>query len=297
MGTHWLDVALELFERAGDRADRVNELKLQRRRWYEHGFKDMHPTTVTLPMSQEFVTHLDSTADLPLPDLFAWMVGGPPALITRGWCMELQQTSKSVAPLRSTLPVSIMRSPGATVQPSADDLAELSDGLHYAILASDILLGEVLRRVLKRDDLSQEDVVTHLRSSGNCRDENLDLIQIGLSRAWGGDLVSAIHVLVPQLEDVLRALLPRVGVDPMVRPEAGITEEATLGRILTSLQVAGVMTEEHHFLFDAVLANPVGLNLRNDVAHGLIRSPVCSVALFGRVLQLYALVASWRVPA
>lgn len=46
--------------------------------------------------------------------------------------------------------------------------------------------------------------------------DRVDLVTTGFARFLGGDFFSALHILVPQLENTLRHILKHAGLDPSV---------------------------------------------------------------------------------
>jgi hypothetical protein len=108
-----------------------------------------------------------------------------------------------------------------------------------------------------------------------------------------------LHILVPQLEDVLRRILGREGHDPGRRnpSDQAVTEEITLGSIIKQLEAHRIITPDDALLFTLALDEPRGLNLRNRIGHGLVRIRDCSQEALVTVLQCYAIVAQLRVGA
>jgi hypothetical protein len=124
----------------------------------------------------------------------------------------------------------------------------------------------------------------------------LAVIERGCERLVAEDFVSALHVLIPQFEGVLRQHLRSIGVDttrfePDVGDGSSRTDDATLGALLHRVLPDGRSVREYlesdrwdHF--DSVLNSQTGLNLRNDVAHGLVRAGTCNVETAGLALML-----------
>ena len=59
------------------------------------------------------------------------------------------------------------------------------------------------------------------------------LFALGFTRFFGGDFVSALHILVPQLENSLRYFLNLAGVEPSTIHSDMTQENRTLSVILT----------------------------------------------------------------
>jgi hypothetical protein len=84
-----------------------------------------------------------------------------------------------------------------------------------------------------------------------------------------------LHVLVPQIERALRSLALALGVDVFAyETKTGRIRWAPLDRILAAAPVRQVLDEIRPSLaheLDLLLTDPACLNLRNDVAHGVLR--------------------------
>jgi lysyl-tRNA synthetase class 1 len=95
------------------------------------------------------------------------------------------------------------------------------------------------------------------------------------------DLVKAIHVLVPQIENSLRHVLRLMGLPtnkPMRGPK-GVMQEKNLNDILADPAIQGAMDENTINYLQTFLNDPRGQNVRNRVSHGL-----CQREFFGRLI-------------
>jgi lysyl-tRNA synthetase class 1 len=92
-------------------------------------------------------------------------------------------------------------------------------------------------------------------------------------RAWErNDQVKAAHVLVPQIERALRKIADDLGV-PVTKPHpkvSGTSVAIGMGDILYNEKVAEALGPDVTLHFQALYADPRGMNLRNQIAHGLM---------------------------
>jgi hypothetical protein len=87
---------------------------------------------------------------------------------------------------------------------------------------------------------------------------------------WDGHADESAHILVPRIEQVIRGLARRVGVPVYREPignEPGGVE--TLGALLRAIGPVFANAGLHAYLV-VLLVDPLGLNLRNRIAHGLV---------------------------
>ncbi|HLZ73260.1 MAG TPA: DUF4209 domain-containing protein [Dehalococcoidia bacterium] len=134
--------------------------------------------------------------------------------------------------------------------------------------------GVVLARLYGRMAEAQRwtaDTITDFLASGVAFDaEKLPLVRTGLERFFARDYASALFVLVPQLEDILRRLRGKVGLPTTsVKASSGITMLVGLDDVLATPQLVDGLGAGAIAYLRFLLTDQQGLNLRNDIAHGL----------------------------
>ncbi len=85
-----------------------------------------------------------------------------------------------------------------------------------------------------------------------------------------GDCWTATHVLIPQLERVLRDIALRSSASVLRLVTNQSLEVATLGPILSDQRVVQVLTPTVVRSLTALFTDSEGLNIRNEIAHGLV---------------------------
>ena len=117
-----------------------------------------------------------------------------------------------------------------------------------------------------------------------------------IAKAWilyqQQDFDEAAHLLAPRIETILRGLAYRVGV-PVTKEPHGAERGGVvpLGTVLRGLR--GILDESWLRYLVHALADPLGLNLRNRISHGLIgivdegdSAILLHIACYLRLLQL-----------
>ncbi|MEV4536262.1 DUF4209 domain-containing protein [Asanoa sp. NPDC049518] len=95
----------------------------------------------------------------------------------------------------------------------------------------------------------------------------------GLWHGLSGDLPSAISLLVPQVEQLVRANLQAHGAFTLFVDESGVESEKSLNALLEMPESQRVLGPSLTFELRALLCEQLGPNLRNDLAHGLLNDP------------------------
>ena len=95
-------------------------------------------------------------------------------------------------------------------------------------------------------------------------------IALGLYHGYNGDFVTAAHVLVSSLEAAVRYHLSNSGEATSTISTDGIETELGLAALMKKSKNVEVFGEDITFELRALLCGPVGPNLRNEIAHGLL---------------------------
>jgi lysyl-tRNA synthetase class 1 len=203
----------------------------------------------------------------------------------------LLQRLRTDAPFLSMIPVSFLDEAGnpRAVMGALDDD---EDGRLYQQLGRSLqFLQPILNYTLEkfREVLhpSVDDVLAFLSKSPLFSNLRQELLRDGLAAYEQGDFVKAIHVLIPQVECALREFLGRLGVPTRkpARNHPGVNEAKNMNDILADPRMRAVLKERlWRYLTLVYVEKRGGLNLRNDVAHGLL-----DPAAFNRQIADYVL--------
>lgn len=92
----------------------------------------------------------------------------------------------------------------------------------------------------------------------------------GLYLGFRGDFGTAAHLLLPQVENALRCLLNAAGIVTVVQDKDGTQKERNLAMLLEVPELCEILGEDTVFDLQVLLVEPLGANLRNRAAHGLM---------------------------
>lgn len=96
-----------------------------------------------------------------------------------------------------------------------------------------------------------------------------------LFAGYDRDFSGALHLLVPQIEHMVRRHLKAAGVKTSVLDQTGIENEAGLSTLMDLPEVGQIFGEDIAFEIKALFCDPFGPNLRNELAHGLLDEDQC----------------------
>lgn len=186
-----------------------------------------------------------------------------------------QQVRKALkeAPLMAHIPATIMANNHVAAKIGSvedDPFGRLMHQTNFAFQFTRLWLAQAFRRLFEKHEVVPEHFAGWANRHGLFDD--MSLLLEGL-RAWErDDQVKAAHVLVPQVEHALRKLADDLGV-PITKAHPAVPEASVaigLGEILYHKRVAEALGPDVTLHLQALYADPRGMNLRNQIAHGLM---------------------------
>jgi hypothetical protein len=99
--------------------------------------------------------------------------------------------------------------------------------------------------------------------------ERARMLGQGLYAGYCGDMVEALHILLPQFEHLVRQLLKEADSFTTHHNADGNELEVGLSKLLERKEMEGAFGYGLTLAIDALMCDRAGPNLRNDVAHGL----------------------------
>lgn len=113
------------------------------------------------------------------------------------------------------------------------------------------------------------------------------LVANALYQGFEGDFGSAIHLLAPQVENMIRQLLKRKGLVTTHTDQKGIENEMGLSSLVSMNGAREILGDDLWFELQAVFTDSLSTNFRNEVGHGLLDDETSN--------SLYSVYAWWMV--
>lgn len=146
-------------------------------------------------------------------------------------------------------------------------------------------LARIYRRLADAERWTADSVADFLASGVAFDADKLPLVRAGIERYFARDYISAIHVLVPQIEDILRRLLDKVGGVTTTQTNTGATIEVTLEKVLTDPAIRHGLGEDWCRYLEFLFTEQYGPNLRAHVAYGILQGSEAQEPLATLVLD------------
>lgn len=155
-------------------------------------------------------------------------------------------------------------------------------------------LAQAILRLREKHDVAPEHFVGWANRHGLFDD--MSLLLEGVAAWERGDQVKAAHVLIPQIERALRKVADSIDV-PITKAHPtipGTSVAIGMGEILYNNKVAEALGPDTTFHFQALYADPRGINLRNEIAHGLLDAGQFDWHLGNLIIHSILILGLWK---
>ena len=186
----------------------------------------------------------------------------------------------------------IAKRPGMSLGdvPSEDDEITIRAQMvrNYGMLVGIIVQGDILPALevlLLEHRLHELDFVRLAQHSPVVPSGRERLFGKALFAGYDRDFVTALHLLVPQIEHMVRCHLKASGAKTTNLDSNGIENENGLSTLMDMPETVKVFSVDLAFEIKTLFCDPFGPNFRNELAHGLIGYDDCQTP--------YAIYAWW----
>lgn len=166
------------------------------------------------------------------------------------------------------------------------------------------ILRELKNTRHKEKRINADSLLSFLSRESLLDSDKIDFLKLAFDRYFKGDYVSALHILIPQFENLFIRLSEKAGIDVIrLNQEFDIsTQSKTLNTyLLKKKEFLSQWGEDLCKFIDFVLFDPLGYNLRNKISHGEIDIKDCNE--YNSSLIIYLLIfifgsmrKQWRAP-
>lgn len=131
-------------------------------------------------------------------------------------------------------------------------------------------IGILFQKLGSQNDTFLEELNEFFGKNQNFTSTNKELVSYGIEKFRKKEYISAIHVLIFQVEAILRSRLNDFGISDYTEKN-GVQQYLSLGSVLTKLRENHDLQEDFLKFLDLFLCDQAFINLRNKVAHGLTK--------------------------
>lgn len=148
--------------------------------------------------------------------------------------------------------------------------ANVSRELNWRIQIADQYLASAIAELESNNRITSEGYCQFISDSGLLDKSLFNLIAHGIEKHFDRDYVSSIHVLIPQIEATLRSLVIAKGGNTL-KTIGDVIMDNELGGLLRNPETRAMLGEDLATYMEIKLVGHDGINLRNEVAHGLLQ--------------------------
>ena len=204
----------------------------------------------------------------------------------------------SKAPIAFLIPMEIQDNLGRPLA-KVGSLEEDQEGHTVKLMSQNMAIESVfLRRVLeslvKKYPKFKNLYLDYIFRSPIFEEDRKSIIGWGVKECLNGNHMTAVHLLIPQIENAVRVLLEKAGGSVLKPTRSGGFNLKVLDDLLRDPLLVQVFGEDIMFYFRALLVDPRGWNLRNRICHGLCEANEFGPSMSDRIVHVLLCLALVR---
>lgn len=164
-------------------------------------------------------------------------------------------------------------------------------------LYSQVYINPILNEMLKKHNIDETLILKITQNNIFIPKERVKAFTKGILAGFNYDFLTALSILVPQVENSIRKLAKECGDIDYKNNDDGIEEVKTLHLILESPYLEDCLEPNLIFYLKAIFTSKYGLNIRNKLAHGLFDdsdfNTTFSIFVWWFILRLCCMNSSW----
>ena len=159
-------------------------------------------------------------------------------------------------------------------------------GIHIDVTVNGCIL-PALEQIQQEHLFPKEFLIQLCKYSSIVPEKREILVANALYQGFEWDFRSAIHLLAPQVENMVRQLLKQNGLVTTHTDPNGIENEMGLSSLVSIVGAREILGDDLWFELQAVFTDSLSANLRNEVGHGLLDDDTSN--------SFYSVYAWWMV--
>ncbi|BCZ47575.1 hypothetical protein psyc5s11_36420 [Clostridium gelidum] len=162
---------------------------------------------------------------------------------------------------------------------------------------SQVYINPMLNEILKKHDINENVILKITQNNIFIPQERVKAFTKGILAGFNYDFLTSLNILVPQVENAIRKLAKECGDIDYKNNDEGIEEVKTLNLILESPYLKDCLESDLIFYLKAIFTSKYGLNIRNNLAHGLLDdsdfNTTFSIFTWWFIFRLCCMNSSW----
>lgn len=150
---------------------------------------------------------------------------------------------------------------------------------------SSFFIRHLMMKMDEKGLLSKDSILEFLKKSPVFDEKRYVFIEKGLDAFFANDYITAIHLLIPQIENAVRTIIEKTGGLTLKPSRNGGFHLKTFDELLRDEELNKALGEDFTNYFRILFTEQRGWNLRNDVCHGIANPGHFNYASADRVLH------------
>jgi hypothetical protein len=162
--------------------------------------------------------------------------------------------------------------PSSPVHTDSNEImnSEIQNYIRFYVLYFDGWIAKLVSEMEADGKLTSEGVESYVSSFGILDETSIFLLKRGIVHHFQRDYVASLHILIPQIETVLRQLLEYRNMSVFKDDKQAIMVRE-LGGLLGMQEIKEILGQDFHKYMQIKYVEVNGINLRNRLSHGLLR--------------------------
>lgn len=148
-----------------------------------------------------------------------------------------------------------------------------------------VFLRRVMKKFISKFKLTPQKIIDYFYQSSVFDEDKREIILNGIKAYLENNHLTAIHLLIPQIESAFRKLVEHTGGSVLKPSRGGGLHLKTLDELLRDQRIINIFGEDMSLYFRILLTDQRGWNLRNDVCHGISPAATFQVNISDRVFH------------
>jgi len=180
-----------------------------------------------------------------------------------------------------------------------DDLNQQAFAEQYILdlsMRTEVFLTPIFQRLILEKGLTANAVLRKLEAWPLLHADNSPFLTDGIRKFFDRDYVGCIHILAPQFESTLRRAFSLKRYPTTSLRRGAVQHEETFNVFLERTDVQDALGTDLHRFIQMVMVDHLGLNLRNEVGHGLISFEKCNQSHCAQMILLFLALTAIDIP-
>ena len=299
IAAHFYELALKQFKDLGE-SRRVDDLQVKIKELYKAASKNYAIVRSEIVIKKEdidsfFEAYKKFKPSITIEDYLEILGKDPQLKISIQRATNIVETQNKEHPALSLFPTGLIANDNPVLSVSGDEDQKewnICRELQFEYTYFSIALDLILRRLVQEHKMDAKRLSDFLISSKFLKPKEV-IIKRAIELWESGDHLSFAHLIVPHIEDIIRSFLVPLRQPTTVYKRGGSLQEADLATVLENEELLQVFGEDLIKYFQLLFVDVRGNNLRNDIAHGLIKPEKCTSQLSALLIHVLLILRSY----